>query len=163
MLTWQNSKTRTLCAVCNEKECSANVSPIMFLAFYIQSKEWLAYRYPQCRNLLIWHSYFSSLGTVSHIQGNVDFLLHKQNHSLRWPGNSPDLNPTENLWSNIKQRLWGKGCTTKQRLISNRYFIQALQLLINAKTYGPNAKIYSGGAKTQKVPDLDQNPGIRLN
>ena len=36
---------------------------------------------------------------------------------LEWPGNSPDLNPIENLWAIIKQRLRGKDCTTIEKLI----------------------------------------------
>ena len=36
---------------------------------------------------------------------------------LKWPGNSPDINPIENLWSIIKQRLRKCDCTTKSKLI----------------------------------------------
>ena len=36
---------------------------------------------------------------------------------LDWPGNSPDFNPIENLWSIIKLRLRCEDCTTKTRLI----------------------------------------------
>lgn len=37
---------------------------------------------------------------------------------LAWPGNSPDLNPIENLWSIIKARLRNSDCTTKEKLNS---------------------------------------------
>ena len=36
---------------------------------------------------------------------------------LDWPGNSPDINPIENLWAIIKKRLRRKDCTTKTKLI----------------------------------------------
>ena len=29
---------------------------------------------------------------------------------IKWPGNSPDLNPIENLWSIIKGKLGAKHC-----------------------------------------------------
>ena len=36
---------------------------------------------------------------------------------LDWPGNSPDLNPMENLWATIKQKLFKYDCSTKISLI----------------------------------------------
>ena len=42
---------------------------------------------------------------------------------LEWPGNSPDLNPIENLWSICKQRLRTMDCISKEKLI--QHLIQA--------------------------------------
>ena len=37
---------------------------------------------------------------------------------LDWPGNSPDINPIENLWAILKQRLLKEDCTTMAKLIT---------------------------------------------
>ena len=37
---------------------------------------------------------------------------------LEWPGNSPDMNPVENLWAIIKRRLQKEDCSTMQKMIS---------------------------------------------
>lgn len=36
---------------------------------------------------------------------------------LEWPGNSPDINPVENLWAIIKKILRKLDCTTKEKMI----------------------------------------------
>jgi transposase len=36
---------------------------------------------------------------------------------LEWPGNSPDLNPIENLWAICKNRVRKMDCTTKTKMI----------------------------------------------
>ena len=38
------------------------------------------------------------------------------NHFKPWPGNSPDLNPIENLWATMKQRLRGRDTSTVKKL-----------------------------------------------
>ena len=38
--------------------------------------------------------------------------------SLEWPGNSPDLNPIENLWAIVKKRIHKYRPTTKETLIA---------------------------------------------
>lgn len=37
---------------------------------------------------------------------------------LEWPGNSPDLNPIENLWAITKKRIAKEDCTTKTSMIN---------------------------------------------
>ena len=45
--------------------------------------------------------------------------VFEENHIkvLDWPGNLPNLNPIENLWSIVKTRLLKRDCTTQTKLI----------------------------------------------
>ena len=53
-----------------------------------------------------------------HTAKKVKAKLDEANISvLKWPGNSPDVNPIENMWSIVKQKLQTKDTTTKNRLI----------------------------------------------
>ena len=52
-----------------------------------------------------------------HTKKVTKFFADNDIRVLEWPGNSPDLNPIENLWAIIKQRLRGKDCTTMEKLI----------------------------------------------
>lgn len=45
------------------------------------------------------------------------FFKNKKINVLDWPGNSPDLNPIENLWAICKARLRKIDCTTKIKMI----------------------------------------------
>ena len=47
----------------------------------------------------------------------VKFMTDNHIKTLAWPGNSPDINPIENLWALIKKRLRRHDCTTKTKLI----------------------------------------------
>ncbi|GFY20776.1 hypothetical protein TNCV_1120101 [Trichonephila clavipes] len=38
---------------------------------------------------------------------------------LNWPGNSPDLNPIENLWHILKNRSPKMSCTTTEEMIKS--------------------------------------------
>ena len=45
------------------------------------------------------------------------YLQSKHILVLKWPGNSPDMNPNENLWELVKRRVSSDMITTKQQLI----------------------------------------------
>jgi len=45
-------------------------------------------------------------------------LKEKSVRLLEWPGNSPDLNPIENLWSMVKFELRKRDCTTQDKLVN---------------------------------------------
>jgi len=46
------------------------------------------------------------------------FVLDNDIRTLDWPGNSPDLNPIENLWAILKARLHKHDCTTRVKLVA---------------------------------------------
>uniref|UniRef100_A0A2L2YHU5 Transposase, partial n=1 Tax=Parasteatoda tepidariorum TaxID=114398 RepID=A0A2L2YHU5_PARTP len=46
------------------------------------------------------------------------FMSENQIETLEWPGNSPDINPIENLWAICKNRLLNMDCTTMEKLIT---------------------------------------------
>lgn len=46
------------------------------------------------------------------------YLTEKNVTVLDWPGNSPDMNPIENIWGVLKQRLACERITSKQELFS---------------------------------------------
>lgn len=48
----------------------------------------------------------------------LDFLQVNRVRTLQWPPYSPDLNPIENLWSIIKQRIHRKPVPTKEAVIA---------------------------------------------
>ena len=42
---------------------------------------------------------------MSPIQGGTKFSESTKFHMLEWPGNNPDLNLIENLWSTMKRKV----------------------------------------------------------
>jgi transposase len=48
----------------------------------------------------------------------VKFFKESHIEVLDWPGNSPDINPIENIWAICKNRMSKSDCTTVEKLIS---------------------------------------------
>ena len=54
---------------------------------------------------------------TSHTSKKVKKLTVENNIKiLKWLGNSPDLNPIENIWATVKKRLRKHDCTIKTKL-----------------------------------------------
>lgn len=47
---------------------------------------------------------------------NKQYLIRKHINILEWPSQSPDLNPIENLWSELDRRLKKRTCNTEDQL-----------------------------------------------
>ena len=47
-----------------------------------------------------------------------DFLQDQEVRTMQWPGNSPDLNPIEELWKILGERVMRSHPTNKKELIA---------------------------------------------
>lgn len=57
-------------------------------------------------------------GAPCHTAKSVTKFLEEKNiKTLPWPGNSPDMNPIENLWAIVKKKLKKYNITNKNDLI----------------------------------------------
>lgn len=55
-----------------------------------------------------------------HMAKSVTRFLEENNITvLDWPGNAPDINPIENLWGIIKQKLQGVEVSSRSELINS--------------------------------------------
>jgi transposase len=74
-------------------------------------------------HLLFWMDNFGSThflqdGAPCHASKRIrDFLSEQPFDVIDWPGNSPDLNPIENMWNFMKGKLKGKNISSTPKLI----------------------------------------------
>lgn len=63
--------------------------------------------------------HFMQDGAPCHTAKSVKAFLQTKNIPLLdWPGNSPDMNPIENVWEILKRKMKGENITTKEQLIA---------------------------------------------
>lgn len=84
---------------------------------------------------------------VSHTETSEE-IVENQRNILECPGNSPDLNPTEMLWSVYKQWLCGTDCTTMEK-------IQAL-IQVCTETQDPVRPLKVGGFHSKSPSDASR-------
>lgn len=76
--------------------------------FLPQVKEWYS-----CGRAILLHD-----GAPCHRAKSIDtFLKDNDINVMKWPGNSPDMNPIENIWSIVKKRISTRFPTNKNALI----------------------------------------------
>lgn len=77
---------------------------------------------PELKNLAeelgVENAIFQQDSAPCHTSKLVKAFFRENNiYCLEWPGNSPDINPIENLWAIVKKRLRKLDCTTKEKMI----------------------------------------------
>ena len=68
--------------------------------------------------------HFMQNGAPCHTAKSIkSFLEAKKIPLLDWPGNSPDMNPIENLWEIVKRKMKSENITTKTQLIERLIWV----------------------------------------
>jgi transposase len=60
-----------------------------------------------------------SLASCQNSKAVKKFIQENKISTLDWPGNSPDMNRIENLWSILKKSLGKIDCSAEERMVTN--------------------------------------------
>ena len=96
--------------------CSKAVGPLVAIQGTMNSEKYVAVLNNYLKEQMMdWGTeIFQDDSAPCHRAKSVKNWMHSEKiETLEWPGNSPDLNPIENLWGIVKRKL-------RQRVINNK-------------------------------------------
>jgi transposase len=89
--------------------------------------------------LIGWEARMITMGVPHHT------IIKRRLKLLDWPGNSPDLNPIENMWVIFKARISEMDCTTKTKMTES---------VVKLLYHDPEMKEMCGNLVVERVKEI---------